>query len=195
VAAARSEQSANRAGLEADLATVQNQLATKEAIVDRYLADYEDNKIDKDVVARRVDKIAEQMRQLRQRRDELAFTLDRETDEPDDTYLTGVRDHVKEVIRSGSIQERKALCEALISEIHVTGDSQANLVLHVPLSATDAATILGVHAPTANQTTVRACPPPVRRQGLEPRTRGLKLIRGVCGHRIAPPGRPGPPAP
>jgi hypothetical protein len=41
----------------------------------------------------------------------------------------------------------------------------------VPLSATDAATILGVHAPTANQTTVRACPPPVRRQGPEPNPR------------------------
>jgi hypothetical protein len=58
------------------------QLTTKEAVVDRYLAEYEDNKIDRATVARRVEKISEQIRPLRHLRDELVFLLDDDTQLP-----------------------------------------------------------------------------------------------------------------
>ncbi len=170
VAAARAERHEARSGIEDEVASIDKQLAAKEAIVDRYLADYEDNKIDRDSVARRVDKLAEQIRQLRQRRDELTFTLDMDAEEPDDGYLIDLRDQVTEIISAGTVQQRKALCEALISEIHLNGTSTAKLVFQVPLSRTDAVAILGMDARTADQTTVRACPPPVRPKGLEPLT-------------------------
>jgi site-specific DNA recombinase len=175
VAAARAKRHQARSGLEGERASIEDQLAAKEAVVDKYLTDYEDNKIDRDAVARRVDKLAEQIRQLRQRRDELSFILDMDADEADDTYLIDLRDQVTEIISAGTVQQRKALCEALISEIHLNGTSTVTLAFQVPLSATDAVAILGPDTRTADQTTVRACPPPVRRQGLEPQTRGLRV--------------------
>lgn len=42
----------------------------KETVVDAYLADYEEGKIDRDIVARRIDKVSDQIRRLRYRRDE-----------------------------------------------------------------------------------------------------------------------------
>jgi hypothetical protein len=45
-------------------------------VVDRYLTEYEDNKIDRDTVARRIEKISEQIRQLRHQRDEMIFLLE-----------------------------------------------------------------------------------------------------------------------
>ncbi len=56
-----------RGGYEQELADVEEQLAAKEEAIDRYLTDYEDNKIDRDTVAERIDKISEQIRQLRHR--------------------------------------------------------------------------------------------------------------------------------
>jgi len=170
---ARAERLEARTGLESERASIEAELAAKEAVVDKYLADYEDNKIDRDAVARRVDKLADQIRQLRHRRDELTFTLSMDDEEPDDGYLIDLRDQVTEIIRAGTTQQRKALCEALIAELRLNGTSTATLVFQVPLSAADAVAILGTDARNADQATVRACPPSVRRQGLEPRTRGL----------------------
>jgi hypothetical protein len=76
-------------------------------VVDRYLADYEDNTIDRDTVARRVATISEQIRQLRHRRDELRLLLDDEPDEPDGAHLTRLRDRVTQIITTGTTPERK----------------------------------------------------------------------------------------
>jgi hypothetical protein len=47
----RAERDEARGGLEAELTLLEGQLAAKEAVVDKYLADCEDNKIDRDAVA------------------------------------------------------------------------------------------------------------------------------------------------
>jgi site-specific DNA recombinase len=91
IAASRSKHLQARSGREQDLTVVAEELATKEAIVDRYLTDYENNKIDHETVAARVEKISEQIRQLRHQRDELAFMLDLDTETPDDSHLIEIR--------------------------------------------------------------------------------------------------------
>jgi site-specific DNA recombinase len=107
IAASRSQHQQARAGRERDLASVEEHLAAKEAIVDRYLTENENNKIDHDTVAARVEKISDQIRQLRHQRDELAFMLDLDAEGPDDSHLTEIRDRIVEIIESGATPERK----------------------------------------------------------------------------------------
>jgi hypothetical protein len=71
-------------------------------VVDKYLTEYEDNKIDHDTVARRLEKVAEQIRQLRHQRDELAFMLDVDAETSDTSNLTEIRDRLVEIIDTGT---------------------------------------------------------------------------------------------
>jgi hypothetical protein len=68
-------------------------------VVDRYLAEYEDDKIDRETVARRIEKISPQIRQLRHQRGELAFLLDLDAETP-------IRDRVHEITDAGTGPER-----------------------------------------------------------------------------------------
>src|SRR5215208_3717764 len=116
------------------LATINAQLTKVEAAVDRYLSDYEDNALDRDILARRVDTLASQARQLRRRRDELLLNLDAEPDQPDPAELAAIRDHIIEIVTTGSPEERKALCEATIAELRITGRTTATPVFRIPLT-------------------------------------------------------------
>ncbi len=173
IAAARAEHTAARAAHQAEVATITGQLAAKEAVVDRYLTDYETDKIDRDTVAGRIEKLSAEIRQLRHRRDELTFTLDTEPAEPADAIHTTIRDHVDRIIDTGGSPERKALCEALIVEIRLNHDNTATPVFRIPLSSHDASAILDTQPGTATKqkTAVRERPPPVPPVGLEPTLR------------------------
>jgi site-specific DNA recombinase len=173
IAASRSQHQQTRTGHERDLASVEEQLAAKEAIVDRYLTDYENNKIDHDTVAARVEKISDQIRQLRHQRDELAFMLDLDAEAPDDSHLTEIRDRIIEIIDSGTTPERKALCETVLAELRIDDSLTATPVIRIPLSWTDTPSLLQKQARTTNSKAVRACRPQVERAGLEPATEGL----------------------
>src|SRR5262249_39594329 len=94
LAAVRSQHQQARAGQQRDLSAIEEELAAKEAIVDRYLTDYETNKIDHDTVAARIEKISGQIRQLRHQRDELTFMLDLDAETTDDSHLTAIRDRI-----------------------------------------------------------------------------------------------------
>ncbi len=172
IVAERAQHHRARGGYEQERATIEDQLATKEGVVDRYLTDYEENKIDRDIVAERIENISEQIRQLRHRRDELTFLLDVDADEPDGTYLAEIRDRIAEIIETGSTAERKAMCEALLAELRIDHET-ATPVIRIPLSREDTPSILQPEARTTNQKAVRACPPSVGRTGLEPVTDGL----------------------
>lgn len=80
-------------------------MAVKEAVVDS--TDHENNKIDHDTVANRVEKISEQIRQLRHQRDELAFMLDLDDEAPDDSHLTEIRDRIIEIIETGTYRSAR----------------------------------------------------------------------------------------
>jgi hypothetical protein len=121
-------------------------LATKEAIVDKYLTDYENNKIDHDTVAAGVEKISERIRQLRNKRDELAFMLDLDSESPDDSHLIEVRDRIIEIIDRGTAPERKALCETVLAELSVDDTLTATPVIRIPLSWADTPLLLQTEA-------------------------------------------------
>ncbi|HYS35256.1 MAG TPA: recombinase family protein [Pseudonocardiaceae bacterium] len=164
LAASRSRHQQARAGQERDLAAIEEELAAKEAIVDRYLTDYETNKIDHDTVATRIEKISDQIRQLRHQRDELAFMLDLDAETPDDSHLIAIRDRVIEIIETGATPERKALCEALLAELSVDESLTATPVIRVPLSWADTPSLLKEETRTANSKAVRARRPQVGRR-------------------------------
>ncbi len=174
IAEARSHHHRARAGYEHELTTVNDQLAAKEEAVDRYLTEYEDNKIDRDTVAQRIEKISERIRQLRHRRDELTFLLDADADQPDGTHLTGIRDRITEIIETGNPPERKAMCEALLAELRIDCET-ATPVIRIPLSRQDTPSILQPEARATNQKAVRACPPSVGR-GLQHTNRGTVVL-------------------
>jgi hypothetical protein len=157
-----------------ELATVDEQLNTKEALVDRYLPEYEQNGIDRDTVAQRVEKISEQIRHLRHRRDELTFLLELDGQPPDATHLTEIRDRVIEIIDTGTTPERKAMCEALLAELCIDGQT-ATPAIRIPLSIDDTPVVVRAEARTTHQSAVRAYPPSVGRRGIEPRTLRLKV--------------------
>ncbi len=170
LAATRTQHQQARAGHERDLTAIEEELATKETIVDKYLTDYENNKIDHDTVAGRVEKISEQIRQLRHQRDELAFMLDLDAEAPDDSHLTEIRDRVIEITKTGATPERKALCETILAELRIDDSFTATPVIRIPLSWADTPSLLQREARTANGEAVRACRPQVGRAGLEPAT-------------------------
>jgi site-specific DNA recombinase len=172
IAAARDEQHQARAGYTDELAEVQEQLAAKESVVDRYLTDYEDNKIDRETVARRIDKLSDQIRQLRHRSDELTFLTTLDDQDLDTSYLASIRDRIQEIIDTGTRQERKTLCEALLAELSIDGDT-ATPIINVPLSWDDIPASLHVDVPDTAAGAVRVRPPKVGRAGLEPATEGL----------------------
>jgi len=154
------------------LATINAQLTKVEAAVDRYLSDYEDNALDPDILARRVDTLASQPRQLRRSSDELLLNLDAEPDQPDPAELAAIRDHIIEIVTTGSPEERKALCEATIAELRITGRTTATPVFRIPLTTgTNNSALTGPQPASADKKGVRVPQPRVHRQGLEPRTR------------------------
>ena len=170
IVASRAAHHRARASYQRELTAVETQLAAKEDVVDRYLTEYEDNKIDRDTVARRIEKISDQIRQLRNRRDELIFLMDVDEDDPTIAHLIEIRDQIAEIIATGTVQERKSMCEALLAELRIDG-GVATPVIHIPLSRDDTPLILQTEARTAkNAKAVRARPPSVGRRGLEPRT-------------------------
>jgi chromosome segregation ATPase len=116
IIASRAAHHQARASYKTELAAVETQLAAKEEVVDRYLTEYEDNKIDREIVARRIEKISEQIRQLRHRRDELTFLTDVDEEDPTAAHLIEIRDQIAEIIATGTVQERKSMCEAMLAE-------------------------------------------------------------------------------
>jgi site-specific DNA recombinase len=172
IADARNEQHQARDGYAHELAEVQEQLAAKEEVVDRYLTEYEDNKLDRETVARRIEKLSDQIRQLRHRRDELTYLTDIDDQDLSTSYLTEIRDRIGEIISTGTTQERKTMCEALLAELRIDGDT-ATPVINVPLSRDDIPTNLQVDVRGTTPEAVRERPPIVGRAGLEPATEGL----------------------
>jgi site-specific DNA recombinase len=151
--------------METELVTIDARLAKTEAAVDRYLNDYEENALDRDTLARRVDTLASQARQLRHRRDEVLLNLDTEPDEPDPAELAAIRDHIIEIITTGSPEERKALCEATIAELRITDRTTATPVFRIPLTTgTNNSALTGPQPASAEKKGVRVPQPRVHRR-------------------------------
>ncbi len=166
------EQVRERTALRTELDGLTGTIAAKEAVIDRYLADYETNRIDQDTVARRVKTLSEELRALRHRRDQLTYTLATEPDRPDQTDLDALRTHITQIITEGTTPERKALCEKLIDQLRIEPGHTGTFVFKIPVTAGEIERLTSQNEEDRDpQAPVRERPQMVRRQGLEPRTR------------------------
>ena len=132
IGAVRDDHRKARSAYQDELAVVTGQLAAKDTAVDKYLADFEDNKIGRQVVARRVAQLSGDIDQLRHRRDALILALDVEPEASSDTELAEARQHLAEIIRTADLPERQALCDALIEELRLNANVLATPVFRTP---------------------------------------------------------------
>ena len=122
ITAARVDYRRTQAGYEEELAAIAGQLTAKDTAVDKYLTAYENNKISEAVVARRVDQLTTEIQQLRGRRDELTLLLAADPGEPDPDHLAEIPARIPHLLATADAPLRRALCDALIAEVRLTGD-------------------------------------------------------------------------
>jgi site-specific DNA recombinase len=132
IAAARIAYRAARTATEQELATVTGLLATKNAALDKYLADFENDKLSRAAVSRRVDLLAEEIRQLRRRREQLLLRLDDDPDEPAQHQLDETHAQLPQIVRGADAPLLRVLCDMLIVGLHINSDATATAVFATP---------------------------------------------------------------
>jgi len=116
----------------AELAAIDTELTTTNAAIDRYLTAFERGTLTEDLVADRLAELRAQTTQLRIRRDALTLALDAEPNAPEPATLTEIADHITKIITSGTHNQTKALVEALIAKVTITGPDRLIPVFHIP---------------------------------------------------------------
>ncbi len=132
ITAAQASRAAGHQARLAELATTDRELARTGAAIDRYLAAFENGTLDPEDLAGRLAQLKARSRQLIARRDELANQLDAEPAMPSATTLREVTEHIDQVIGSGSHNQRKALIEALVAQVKITGPGRIVPVFRIP---------------------------------------------------------------
>ena len=145
------------------------------AAIDRYLAAFERGTMEEELVADRLVELRTTTKQLRSRRDELTLALDDEPTAPEEDILVQIANWITEIITTGSHNKRKALVEALVARVIVTGPDRLRPVFRIPHTINHNGAASAVPAETAPKGTVRTMTNLVGRLGLEPRTYGLKV--------------------
>jgi site-specific DNA recombinase len=168
VTKAQEQHAADHDSRRGELAATDRELAKTSAAIDRYLAAFENGALDPEDLADRLAQLKGTSRQLAARRDELASELDAEPAIPPPATLREVADHIDQIIAAGSDSQRKALIEALVAQVKITGPGRIVPVLRIPQTigrteAEGSGEVFGVRAMTSL----------VGRVGLEPTTGGL----------------------
>jgi site-specific DNA recombinase len=165
IAAARASHAAAHRGGSAELAATEHELARTGAATDRYLAAFENGTLHPEDLADRLAALNARTRQLTARRDELASQLDAEPVLPPSATLIEVANQIDQIIASGTHSQRKALIEALVAQVKITGPGRIVPVFRIP-QPTDTE-----HSETSSKVSgVRAMTNLVGRLGLEPTT-------------------------
>jgi hypothetical protein len=101
--------------------------------------------------------------------------------------LDELTNHIADIIHTGNPAQRKALIEALVAEVKITGPHTIIPVFRIPQPPATNTTITenteAVAAPpatTASERMVRTMVEPVGRLGIEPRTQGFSDRRCGC---------------
>jgi site-specific DNA recombinase len=173
-----------RSELEAELASVQAKIIQKDQAVDRYLTDYEEGAISKEIIERRVNKISDELTDLRHNRDRLQFQLDSTPGSITKTELKSITSSIAKIVNTGQVPQRKALCDLALDKIEInTATSTATPTFRVDIAHALGTTnsksapveiSTGAHKPSSQG--VRE-----RRPGVEPR--GLEHPRTAEGSR------------
>jgi site-specific DNA recombinase len=122
-------------------------------------------------------KLTDKIAQLTSHRDELADVLSKAPIVPPTMVLDKLTDHIADLLHSGSPAQRKALIEALVAEVKITGPDTIIPVFRIPQPpATNGTTpanteaVTALPAATAPQGMVRTMVEPVGDTGIEPVT-------------------------
>jgi site-specific DNA recombinase len=136
---------------------------------ERYLHAFEAGNLDAELVAERLTALKATTQQLVVRRDNLTSVINTEPSAPDPVTLAQVADHLVSIINTGTANQRKALVEALIARVTITGPNRLVPVFRVPQpdnGTRDDAQPAGA----ARDAPVRTMTNSVGRVGLEPTT-------------------------
>lgn len=115
-----------------ELATIEAELTKTNQAIDRYFTAFEHGTITEDLVAERLIKLRGKIRQLRNRHDELTLAIHDQPAAPSPTTLTDITNHITTIINTGAANQRKALIEALIAHVTITGPDRLTPVFRIP---------------------------------------------------------------
>ena len=153
----------------AELAATERELARTGAAINRYLTAFENRALDPEDLADRLAQLKAKSRQLAAHRHELADAIAATPAATPPATLQQVANHIDRVMTSGSHKQRKALIEALVVQVKITGRARIIPVFRIPQPET------GTCVRATADAGVRALTKLVGRLGLEPRTHGLKV--------------------
>ena len=178
IAEAQASHAASENGRRGEITAAEHELAKTGAAIDRYLAAFEQGTLDSEDLAGRLAQLKTRSQQLRARHDELATQITAPPAAPPAATLRQVAEHIEDIIRSGTSNQRKALIEALVARIKITGPDRIVPVFRIPQPP---ATVHGNRTvqPTAQRDprardAVRAMTNSVELWGLEPLTPRLQ---------------------
>jgi site-specific DNA recombinase len=132
ITAAQALQATDQDTRRRELAATEHQLAMTGAAIDRYLTAFENGTLNPDDLAGRLAQLKARTRQLATSRDELTAQLASAPVVPPPATLSQVADHIGEVMGSGSHNQRKALIEALVAQVKITGPGRIVPVFRIP---------------------------------------------------------------
>jgi site-specific DNA recombinase len=132
IAAAQASNAAAQDGRRAELAAAEHDLARTSAAIDRYLTAFENGTLDPEDLAGRLAQLTTRSAQLRARHDDLADQIAAMPAAPPAAILRQVADHIADILAAGSHSQRKALIEALIAQIKITGPGRIVPVFRIP---------------------------------------------------------------
>lgn len=167
IAHEQAQHRAAHADRHAELAAVENEITKTGQAIDRYLTAFERGTMDEELVADRLTELRAKTKQLRVRQDELTLALDDEPTALEPATLVAVADHIAEIITSGTHNQIKALVEALVAKVTITGPDRLIPVFRIPQPRNNRAAP-ALPAETAPNGVVRTMTNLVGRQGLEP---------------------------
>jgi site-specific DNA recombinase len=133
VQAAATRTNSKRDDHQAEFAAIEREQASVQAKIDRYLTAFENRRLSEETCAHRIETLADTAAKLRDRRAELHDLLDTEgPTTPTGQELALLRRGIQEAIDTGEPATVKALLQALIHEIKITGRHHIQPVFRLP---------------------------------------------------------------
>ena len=175
-----------------ELDAVTAELARTQQATDRYLLAFERGTLDEELVAERLAALKTTRQQLTARRAELTATIDDEPTAPDPVLLDQVADHLAEIINTGTPNQRKAVVEALVDRVIITGPDRLVPVFRIPQPADENGAATAQPAETAPNGAVRTMTKLVELRGIEPLTYSMRTSRATNCATAPCPVSPGP---
>jgi site-specific DNA recombinase len=169
VTRARQHHHDSHAHRRAELATVEAEIASARAAIDRYLTAFENGTMNDTTCAPRIAALEIKIIQLEARHAELIDILSAEPTTPSPDVLNALRRRIRDVIAAGTPVQRKELIEAMVAEIRIDGGTVYPIFRLPQDDESLADTISTREQEPPLRTMVRS----VGRAGLEPATEGL----------------------